>query len=480
MIIPNLIKKLHYWKQFKLSQIGKARVVEIYLASKLIYAMNFYPIPLGTKNDLQKRIFNFVNFPHKVVTIAQKEMWKLREYGGIKLINLEVKSQSAQAKWLIQLASNDNFSINLSIFSRLLGPQIGDIKGKAIFFLQKSYFQRKLNTQSKFYKESLLALANLDIKKGIDNIISWDQEHIFYNPIFLTEEDKTFTLTGYCKKNNIYRYEQLLQEKHKEQQKIKHDKALVRLLNKIKIDTTLRREDVLLKSNGDELLFPQLSQEILYEEILHKTYRDHPSQVKWALKVNYVLLWNEIWNTVHNFMSSNSTKTIIWQQLHLNFYTQYSYNKWHNKHDSCPLCLTIPQDIYHILFDCQFTNNMWSHLEPCIKKIYPSTVTQEEKAFGIVQKKPTPGILLRNWVTYLLRKFIAKQERAAYHSSNIPKLGQAKHMFNANIEFELNKKLWRYKNDSNMATFDKFFTHANVLCNKQSNDEYDIVNVFKR
>ena len=81
------------------------------------------------RNDLQKKIFEFVNFPHKVITIAQKEMWKIREHGGIKLANLAIKSQSAQAKWLIQLVSNDNFALNLNIFSRLLDSQTGEIKG---------------------------------------------------------------------------------------------------------------------------------------------------------------------------------------------------------------------------------------------------------------------------------------------------------------------------------------------------------------
>ena len=45
MILPSLKKRFSYWKQFKLSQIGKARVTEIFLASKLLYAMKFYPIP---------------------------------------------------------------------------------------------------------------------------------------------------------------------------------------------------------------------------------------------------------------------------------------------------------------------------------------------------------------------------------------------------------------------------------------------------
>ena len=34
-------------------------------------------------------------------------MWKIREHGGIKLANLAIKSQSAQAKWLIQLLRSE-------------------------------------------------------------------------------------------------------------------------------------------------------------------------------------------------------------------------------------------------------------------------------------------------------------------------------------------------------------------------------------
>ena len=62
-IVPKFIKKLNYWKQFRISQIGKARIAEIFLASTLVYAMNFYLLPLGTKKDLQKLIYQFVKFP---------------------------------------------------------------------------------------------------------------------------------------------------------------------------------------------------------------------------------------------------------------------------------------------------------------------------------------------------------------------------------------------------------------------------------
>ena len=46
---------------------------------------------------------------------------------------------------------------------------------------------------------------------------------------------------------------------------------------------------------------------------------------------------------------------------------------------------------------------------------YTSTVTNEEKAFGIVKIKLTIGIILRNWLTYKLREEVMLFERRTYH-----------------------------------------------------------------
>ena len=72
-IVPKFKRKLTYWQQFTLIKIGKARVVEMFLASKLVYAVKFYPIPDRFKTEIQNAIFNYVNFLNKVKTIGQKE-----------------------------------------------------------------------------------------------------------------------------------------------------------------------------------------------------------------------------------------------------------------------------------------------------------------------------------------------------------------------------------------------------------------------
>ena len=120
-IIPSIYNRLNYWKQFRLSQIGKARVVDNFLISKLSYAIKFYPIPQDMLKNLQKAIFDFVNFPKKVATIRQEELWKTKLDGGIKLINVQLKSAHSKSKWLMEMATNPNMKTNLNTFSTLMG-----------------------------------------------------------------------------------------------------------------------------------------------------------------------------------------------------------------------------------------------------------------------------------------------------------------------------------------------------------------------
>ena len=120
------------------------------------------------------------------------------------------------------------------------------------------------------------------------------------------------------------------------------DKILTNVLDKIIVNSQVRKENVLINLKGEEIKWNDITQKIFYEEALLRIN----SQVKLVNKLRSPIDWEEVWNGVHNLLSTNETKTIIWQQIHLNFYTQYSYNKWHKTQQRCPLCLNIPNDIF--------------------------------------------------------------------------------------------------------------------------------------
>ena len=71
-IVPKLKKRLHFWKPLKLPLLAKARVLEIYHASKIFYASNFYPIPSDIAKDISNAFMDYITFPKKRKEAASK------------------------------------------------------------------------------------------------------------------------------------------------------------------------------------------------------------------------------------------------------------------------------------------------------------------------------------------------------------------------------------------------------------------------
>ena len=478
-IITNVNKRLNFWKQFKLSTIGRARVVEIFIASKLVYAMKFYVIPKEIEKKLRQDIFQFINHPRRVATIAQKEMWRLKEKGGIKLVNVQTKSEVSKVKWLIDITIDPSLNLSYSIFHELLGVQKGGIFGKDLIFLQPSYMQRHLKTSSNFYKEALSAISKLDLSKGISNVSQWDNEHLFYNKYFHAKDaDKTFAMTKYFESRKFVTFGHFLEEKVKEIRNQPFDTKTVSLYSDIVITPFATKEHTVHISADNDITFDKITHKVLYKAFTEKIPGFHHSQIKWADALEDSIPWDDAWNTVHNFLCTNETISEIWHQIHLNFYTQYSYNKWHKVSEMCPLCDELPENIYHILFHCDVVKTIWNDISSKLLELHPSPISNEEKAFGIIHKKPPPGILARNWLTYTIRKCIVVMEREA-HYNNSTILQRVKRKIQQSIESELDQKVFMYAAEGKLNKFEKFFAHNEVICKRIDESTFSIRKLFK-
>ena len=162
------------------------------------------------------------------------------------------------------------------------------------------------------------------------------------------------------------------------------------------------------------------------QQLLKKSFTRRPScrsfepitlKKKWGNELGLPFVWKHIWTSVHNQLSGNEAIDVIWRQAHLNFYTQYSYNKWHKTNEVCPLCHLVPQSIFHIILYCDVVVGIWNDIEPLLVRLYSVPVSNEEKAFGIVKKKPSEGVLARNWLTFLMRQVISDVERLAHYAT---------------------------------------------------------------
>ena len=474
-IIPRVRQRLHYWKHFTLTQLGKARAAEIFAVSRCLYATRFYTFPPSMRIDLQKEIFNYVNFPRKVITISQTEMQKLKTQGGIKLLNLEVKSVAPKVKWLIEMVSQENLKQNLAIFTALIGIQKGNISGKDIVFLRSEYMRNNLKTDNVFYREALLAISRYNTLKGINSLTDWDKEHIFYNPLFLSKSGKTLKLTKFCEEREIFYFDQLLEEKIKLVRNQTVRKPLIKISDQLVLQLT-NRFDILTLVNGDVVPFTGVTEKIIYEEAIMQRFRTHHSQEKWANELGLPFVWEDVWTSVHHQLSLNETIDVIWRQIHLNFYTQYSYNKWHNTNGVCPLCHQVPQNIFHIILYCNTVTSIWNDVEPVLIRLHNVPVSNEEKAFGIVKKKPSNGVLARNWVTFLMRQVISDVERLAHYAA-IP-VSDIKHRIQEKFRSDVQMGFFRSDQGNHLSSFQEVITHNGVLSRRPRHGDLSISELF--
>ena len=163
-ILPYIIKSLNFWKPFYLSKLAKARVLEIFIASKLWYAARFYAMPTAFIKQVQKMFFDFINFPRTIANVSQQELIKLRLDGGIKLIDIATKSGVSKCMWLIQLITNPTLHMNLSLATQLIGEQNGHKQGIELFFCPSTYASRNLRNIPLFYKEAISAFSKFDLQ----------------------------------------------------------------------------------------------------------------------------------------------------------------------------------------------------------------------------------------------------------------------------------------------------------------------------
>ena len=408
-IVPKLKRRLHFWKPFKLPILAKSRALEIFHASKLFFASCFYPIPPGVDKEVSEAFVDYIKFPKEKNNVSKKEMEKLRTFGGIKLINLKLKSETPKIHWLMRIMTDQTLKIHLSVVQKLIGVQPGHLHAEDLIFAESNYI-KKCELHSIFYKEAYQGISKLNTFKHVSDL---NKEHLYYNPIFTTTvddeiHDRTITpFRGNRTLSGILTYGDLLTaeteiNQHKLLAAIRRKKNSIHHVRQ-NVDQHL----IIGLNDGKEYKFVGITQQLIYSELLHSQSRDHPYQTKWIFErpeLNMVD-WDKIWISMYDSFFSEKLNSTIWEQIHLNFYTTYNYNKWHNNLQPCPLCRKIPEDVFHIIMDCKFVKVMWKRIEKtlfCIMPILPNT---HEKAFGLQPKNPKQihHVTLRNWITFSLR-----------------------------------------------------------------------------
>ena len=258
-----------------------------------------------------------------------------------------------------------------------------------------------------------------------------------------------------------------------------HSYQLTDFFDKLSFGPVYNNKSHFIITPTREYPFEQVPLKLLYELLLTNSpiYKPHHHRTKWRDKLEKELDWDQIWTSVHNPLCLTNTRSAVWEQIHLNFYTTYNYNKWHNQNKLCPLCSTCPETMFHIILDCPFVTQMWLELEPLLQLITPQPVTYQELAFGL--SGTTKQVHLRNWITYTLREVITQFEAFAYHNQlGLGNTSLFKPYYNNKISSYIAYWFYYYKHIGRFDLFKQKITFTDVLAVVRPDESLFIKDVF--
>ena len=477
-IVNKIEKSISFWKQFHLSKLAKSRIIEIFFGSQLWYASRFYCIPSSITAHLQKLFADFINWPYKRVTVARSELFKFRQDGGLKLIHVESKSFSPKIMWITDLIINPTLALHLKIVYLLLGVQKGYKQGLELFFVPHKYAKRTFTFTASFYKEAITAFTSLDVQQHLPTLAALQHQNIFYNRIFLDKNSKplvyNFTLLRGNKTTSYQAYSIEYFNHRAGRPSIRNMANFFDQINTISYNN--QAHSIHTQAKGT-LSLQKLTEKIIYYELVTTHYRDHHSLEKWFHIFPQLLAqdWAGIWKNCHNILATEDTKTLIWEQLHLNFFTQYVYNFLHKLSVDCPLCLQPPESRMHLILTCKFTIQLWQDILPYLNTIHNTPMNPFEMAFGLLGT--SPNIILRNWITFKLRQCISKQEHIASLHPKANHVIQAKTRMNQQIRTEVLQKYYYCQKYSREAFFTEQYQFTDSLV-RIIQSHIEVTNVF--
>ena len=198
---------------------------------------------------------------------------------------------------------------------------------KYLFFTTKNYAGKVPKVDSPFCEESIKAMPTLGTRK---QVLEPPDEKLFYNPIFLGRDGHTLNITKPCELAGVFTYGQLLDEVELRNNGRPHRRHIANLYDRIAVQDFDEREHHLLVTTTGNFAFQNITQRLLYAQLIRLHYRDHHTSAKWVEKLRNPVEWDKVWTSVHHPLSTEETTSFIWEQIHLNMYTTHSYNKWHN------------------------------------------------------------------------------------------------------------------------------------------------------
>ena len=153
--------KFQFWKRARLSLIGKIKVLNSFILSRLWYRTEFQNIPKNLEPVVHQGILDFIWGKEKH-QISEACLKLSRENGGLNLIDIENKITTQRIKWLFDLIKLDSEDFTKVVANKVMGKFNAGYEGLDIF--KADITEMKPKSTDHFYRHAINALQKIKIR----------------------------------------------------------------------------------------------------------------------------------------------------------------------------------------------------------------------------------------------------------------------------------------------------------------------------
>ena len=340
--------KINYWKRKGISLLGRVKIVNVFILSRLWYRTRFFTISRYLLNKIEQLIRNFI-WEDKLGGRVRQEVLNLSyEEGGFQLVDITIKTTVQNIQRIINLMNHENKKIEMFLINSLIGKSTKYQHYRLSFGLVTNLDRIKL-IKEKTLRDTLTIVNKLDIKMTPGNIKYILDEPLFYNPLLKDTNGETFKIPvfeknkqalpktiGYLKQIN----KNLDVRSHTILRDIKH--ALTQLNY-----SGANRNSFFLNRENQDFDISDISFKELYILVLADNKISKEWEGKWESYLSTEVTWKEIWRNIHSNMHNPYIKSAFWETIHLNFWSG------HKARENCKLCGEVETSDMHITNECK-------------------------------------------------------------------------------------------------------------------------------
>ena len=457
-----LKKQFLFWKPRRLSLLGRAKVVNIFILSRLWYRTEIFPIPSHVLKELEKLLIDFI-WCGKKHEVNKEQLYAPLEKGGIALVNINNKILAQRLVWLAKLCSMPQDSFTKVIAEEQIGAFEAGYTG--LDLIKTNHKLLKVKIEDTFYGEVFEIRKRFEITFAPKNEEEINKELLFYNPRILDTEGKPYLPDEALKRIGIFRVKDLRFKKGKHfNKKVFHRiKEIKSTLNITPTNQPAGNESSFtIKLNEKWIPFEQLKVRDVYRTN-HTQYKYKENyKEKWKIILNDPnIQWDKIWQSISTATISMETKSVIFSQIHLGFYSDYIFSK-QNKSDqtTCKLCGDCAYKQSHWIISCKVIFDVLKYFRPIYRKFVDAEVDENELVFGLIESNT--GNALRNLIIFNIRLAIHKNRARDFVNYNETKIS-IQNMAKQKIRQEIWNRYSISKAKSQVDQFTNFYLFQSVL-----------------